>query len=109
MVIRFSNSDYEGISQPHNDALVVGLIIANYNVHRVLVDTRSSADILYWSIFKKLKLSRDGIAQVNFSLMGFAGEQVHSVGSIELPLTAESISKQVTVMVKFLLIDCLSA
>jgi len=38
--------------------------------------------------------------------MGFASELVHPVGSIELLLTTRSIPKQVTVMVKFLLVDC---
>jgi hypothetical protein len=41
--------------------------------------------------------------------MGFASELVHPVGSIELLLTTRSIPKQVTVMVKFLLVDCPSA
>jgi hypothetical protein len=90
-MIRFSDNDYEGIFWPHNNALGVALTIANHNVHQVLVDTGSSVDILYYSVFKKLKLSRNRIVPANFSLMGFAGEQVHLVGSIELLLTAESV------------------
>lgn len=54
LVIGFSDDDYAGISWPHRDALVVVLTIANHSVHRILVDTRSSADILYWSTFEKL-------------------------------------------------------
>lgn len=96
LVIGFSNSDYEGISWPHSDALVVVLTIANHNIHRILVDTGSSADILYWSVFEMLKLSRDRIVPDNFPLMGFAGEQEHPVGSIDLPLTTRSVPKQVT-------------
>lgn len=105
LVIGFLDSDYEGISWPHNDALVVALTIANHNVHLILVDTGSSIDILYWSIFEKLKLSRDRKVPVNFPLMGFAGEQERPEGSIELPLTARLVPKKVTVMVKFLMID----
>lgn len=50
-VIGFSNEDFAGVSLPHSDALVVTLVIANHNIHRVLVDTGSSADILYKSAF----------------------------------------------------------
>jgi len=109
MVIGFLDDDYEGISWPHNDALMVTLTIANHNVHRILVDNGSSVDLLYWSAFEKLKLSRDKIISVHFSLMGFKGEWVHSLGSIELLLTARAIPKQVTIMVKIILIDCPSA
>lgn len=51
LVIGFSDSDYEEISWTHSDTLVVELIIANHSVHQILVDTGSSADILYWSMF----------------------------------------------------------
>lgn len=37
--------------------------------------------------------------------MEFAGEEVHRIGSIELPLTAWSIPKQSMIMVKFRFID----
>jgi hypothetical protein len=45
-VIGFSNDDYVGVSLPHTDALVLSLSIANHKIHRILIDTGSSADIL---------------------------------------------------------------
>jgi hypothetical protein len=77
-------------------------MIANHNVHRILVDNGSSADTVLVA-FEKLKLSRDKIVSVHFPLMGFTGKQVQSLGSIELPLTIGAILEQVTIMVKFLL------
>jgi hypothetical protein len=47
MIIGFSDDDYAGVSLPHTDALVVTLTIANYQTRRILVDTGSSADILF--------------------------------------------------------------
>jgi hypothetical protein len=73
-VIGFPDDDYEGISWPHNDALVVALTIANNNAHQILVDNRSSSHILYRSTFEKLKRSRDKLIPVHFPLMGFVGE-----------------------------------
>ncbi|XP_059461787.1 uncharacterized protein LOC132190753 [Corylus avellana] len=87
------------------DALVVTLIVANHNVHRFLVDDGSSADILYWSTFKKLNLGQEKIVPTNYPLMGYAGEQVQPVGSIELQITAGSYPRQVMVMIRFLLVD----
>jgi hypothetical protein len=46
MVIGFSDKDFAGELQPHTDALVVTLTIANHNIHSILVDNGSLADIL---------------------------------------------------------------
>jgi hypothetical protein len=88
-VIRLSDDDCVGIYFPYSDALVVTLMTANHNVHRILVDNWSSTDILYWLIFEKLKLGREKIVLVHFLLMGFTGEQVQPLGLIELPVIAK--------------------
>ena len=50
-MIGFSEEDVRHLHHPHNDALFVGIQIEDYNMHRVLVDNRSSADILYYLAF----------------------------------------------------------
>ena len=45
--LTFSTEDEQGIHYPHDDPLVVTLMIANYAVKRVLIDTGSSSDILF--------------------------------------------------------------
>lgn len=94
-VTGFSDDDYAGISFPHNDALVVTLTITNHNVHQILVDSGSSADILYWSVLEKLNLGREKIVPIEYPLMEFVGEQVQPLGSIKLPMMAGTISRQV--------------
>jgi hypothetical protein len=74
-----------------------------------LVDTGSSTDLLYWPAFEKLKIGQDRIVLVDFPLMGFAGEHVDSVGSIEIPLTVRLVRNHGIIMVKFLLVDRPSA
>ncbi|GFZ05203.1 hypothetical protein Acr_17g0007750 [Actinidia rufa] len=51
--ITFSNDDLRGLHLPHDDALVVSAVIANFNVQRILIDNGSSADILFVSAFEK--------------------------------------------------------
>ena len=49
--ITFTNEDVERVHHPHDDAIVITLLIANYTTRRVLVDNRSSTDILYYPAF----------------------------------------------------------
>ncbi|XP_075649746.1 uncharacterized protein LOC142620231 [Castanea sativa] len=55
-ILRFFEEDKEGIIQPHNDALVLILQIAGYDVKRVMVDRGSRAEIIYPDLFKGLGL-----------------------------------------------------
>ena len=57
--ITFMDEDAEGVHHPHDDAIVITLLIADYTTRRVLVDNSSSADILYYPTFQKMKLGRD--------------------------------------------------
>ena len=50
-IIRFSEEDARRLYHPHDDALVVSIRVGDYNMHRVLVDNGSSADILYYPTF----------------------------------------------------------
>lgn len=62
MVIDFSNDDYIDISFPH---MVVTLIVANHNVHRILMNNGSSTNILYWFAFEKLNLGQERVVPTN--------------------------------------------
>ena len=47
-IIGFSEEDARRLHHPHDDALVVNVRVGDYNVHQMLVDNGSSADILYY-------------------------------------------------------------
>ena len=63
--ITFTDEDPERIHHPHDDTLVITLLIADYTTRRVLVDNRSSADILYYPAFQQMRLGRDQLRLVN--------------------------------------------
>ena len=105
MVIGFSDNYYVGILFPPMDALVVTLTVVKHNVHRILVDNGSSIDILYWFAFKKLNMGQEKVVPTSCPLIGFTGEQVQPIRSIELPVMAGLYLRQVIVMVRFLLFD----
>ena len=43
--ITFTDANTERVHHPHDDAIVITLLIANYTTKRVLVDNGSLADI----------------------------------------------------------------
>ncbi|XP_064941153.1 uncharacterized protein LOC103974602 [Musa acuminata AAA Group] len=58
----------------HDDALVISARIANAQVGRIMVDTGSSADILYWDAFQKLGLEQRqlvGLLQANADIFAW--------------------------------------
>jgi hypothetical protein len=84
--VTFSSEDEVRVSYPHDDVLVVTLMIGNYTTHRVLVDNGSSADVLFLSAFEKMKIEQKRIASAPVPLVGFIREKVLPKGTIALPL-----------------------
>ena len=78
------DEDAERIHHPHDDAIVITLLIADYTTKRVLVDNGSSADILYYPAFQQMRLGWDQLRPVNSPLVGFGGMKVQLVGTISL-------------------------
>ena len=69
--ITFTDEDAKRVHHPHDDAIIITLLIANYTTRRVLVDNGSSADILYFPAFQQMRLGRDQLRPVNSPLVGF--------------------------------------
>ena len=85
--ITFSDSYMEGCQHPHDDPLVIRVVIANKTVHRVLVDNGSSSDIIFTSALDKMGIGREKLKPINAHLQGFSGERVLPLGSIQLVFT----------------------
>ncbi|XP_075655135.1 uncharacterized protein LOC142625342 [Castanea sativa] len=105
----FTDEDAERIHHPHDDAIFITLLIANYTTRRVLVDNGSSADILYYPTFRQMRLRRNQLCLVNSPLVGFGGMKVQPVGTITLPVMVGSYPQQITEEVNFLVVDCSSS
>ncbi|XP_065017745.1 uncharacterized protein LOC135644205 [Musa acuminata AAA Group] len=89
----------------HDDALVISARVANAQVRRIMVDTGSSADILYFDAFQKLGLARENLSPMCSTLTGFTGDSISPLGAITLPLTLGTPSRSKTVMTTFLVVD----
>ena len=107
--IEFSEDDARRLHHLHDDALVVNLQIGDYNMHRVLVDNGSSADILYYSAFQQMRIDREQLTLTNAPLVGFKRTRVFPLGAITLAMRAGDYPQQITREVTFLVVDCSSA
>ncbi|GAV86962.1 hypothetical protein CFOL_v3_30388, partial [Cephalotus follicularis] len=104
-VISFSEADYEGVRLPHNDPVVVTLMVELFTMKRILTDSGSSADILYKHAFDQLRIPVDQLKPVKTPLVGFAGEIVHPLGSIDLSVVAGTAPRQTQVQMTFLVVE----
>ena len=110
--ITFIDEDAESVHHPHDDAIVITLLIADYMTRRVLVDNGSSADILHYSAFQKMRLGQDQLRPMNSPLVGFGGMKVQPTGTGTLPVVVGAYPQQITKEVKlscvglFIIIQC---
>ena len=107
--ISFTDEDAERIHHPHDDAIVITLLIADYTTRRMLIDNGSSAGMLYYPAFQQMRLRRDQLRPVCSPLIGFGGMKVQPVGTITLPVVVGSYPQQITKEVNFLVVDCSSS
>ena len=108
-IIGFSEDDARRLHHPHDDALVVSIRVGDYNVHRMLVDNGSSADILYYLAFQQMRINRARLTPTNAPLVGFGGTRVLPLGAITLPVTVGDYPQQIIQDVTFLVVDYSSA
>ena len=88
-------------TKPHDNALVIRLDVGGCELSRVMIDTGSSTDVLFYDAFKRMGFTKALLKQERTPLIGFAGETTYSLGSIELAVTAGEIRK----IVEFIVID----
>ncbi|XP_075665364.1 uncharacterized protein LOC142635029 [Castanea sativa] len=107
--IFFSEDDARGVSQPHNDPLVIALTIEGFNTKRILFDNGSSTDIMYLSAFQQLKLGPGRLRPFESPLVSFSGDRVYPKGIVTLKVTIGAYPKQQTRHLDFLVVDCPSS
>ncbi|KAL2251632.1 UNVERIFIED_CONTAM: Retrovirus-related Pol polyprotein from transposon [Sesamum indicum] len=103
--ISFNSSDKPEETGEMNDPIVIRLDIANFTVHKVLVNSGSSADIIFKSVINKMGLENIRLEPVRIPLVGFGGSEVTSLGMIELPVSMGDEPRRRTTMMKFLVVD----
>ena len=92
-IIGFSEEDARRLHHPYDDTLVVSIRVGDYNMHRVLVDNGSSADILYYLAFQQMRIDKERLIPTNGPLVGFGGSQVFPLGAVTLSVVVGNYSQ----------------
>jgi hypothetical protein len=74
-------------SAPHANAMVINCRVADWDLHKVLVDNNSHADIIFLHAFDRLGIRHNLLKPADNPLYGFGGNGTFPVGKIELPLS----------------------
>ena len=74
--IVFIEPDARWVHHPYEEALVIIAKIANSLIHRVLIDSGSTVNILYWNAYQKIRLKWADLCPTTSPLYGFTGESV---------------------------------
>ncbi|KAH7862454.1 hypothetical protein Vadar_005027 [Vaccinium darrowii] len=89
--ITFTDDDLDGVTVPHNDALVITLRIGEYDVEKILVDQGASTEIMYYNTFKRMELPPSSLQKCLVPLVGFSAQTVWPMGKVTLPVRAGSV------------------
>jgi hypothetical protein len=85
--LTFDAIDVELRGTPHTDAMVINCRVAGWDIHKVLVDNGSQADIIFLHAFDHMGISHNLLKPADNPLYGFSGKGTFPVGKIELPLS----------------------
>ncbi|RRT39826.1 hypothetical protein B296_00024524 [Ensete ventricosum] len=94
--------------QSHDDVLVISTRMTNAYVKRVMIDTGSSTNILYFDAFQRLGLTDRDLVALTSTLTGFTGDSVSPLGVTTIPVTFGGEPKSKTLMVSFIVVKLLS-
>jgi hypothetical protein len=98
--LTFDARDVDLRSALHIDAMVINCSVAGWDLHKVLVDNGSQADIIFLHAFDRMGISHSLLKPLDNPLYGFGGKGTFPVGKIELPpsfgVAPNARSEQVT-------------
>nr|ABW81181.1 gag-pol20 [Arabidopsis cebennensis] len=84
---------------PHNDPLVIMLAIGDHDVSRVLIETGSTIDVIFRKTLRQMKIDISRVSPTPRPVLGFSGERLMTLGTIQLPVRAGGITKIVDFLV----------
>jgi hypothetical protein len=85
--LTFDARDVDLRSALHVDAMVISCSVAGWDLHKVLVDNGSQADIIFMYAFDRMGIIHSLHKPSDNPLYGFGGNGTFPVGKIELPLS----------------------
>ncbi|XP_057740207.1 uncharacterized protein LOC130957361 [Arachis stenosperma] len=104
----FRSTDFNHTDANYDDPVVISVQLGDLIVRKVLLDPGSSADVLFFTTFEKMKLSSNILQPYHGDLVGFSGERVPVLGSVWLQTTLGEKPLFKTQDIQYLVVDCFS-
>lgn len=92
-MITLKNSKTWGFDGPYDDVLVLTLDVYGWEVSRILIDNRSSVDIIFSKSLRRKQIKESEADESSIELTGIDGKTTIVKGSIKLQVIATGISK----------------
>ncbi|XP_072052199.1 uncharacterized protein [Arachis hypogaea] len=104
----FRSTDFTHTDANYDDPVVISVQLGDLIVRKVLLNPGSSADVLFFTTFEKMKLSSNILQPYHGDLVGFSGERVPVLGSVWLQTTLGEQPLFKTQDIQYLVVDCFS-
>jgi hypothetical protein len=85
--------------------MVINCRVAGWDLHKVLVDNGSQADIIFLHAFDRMGISHNLLKLADNPLYGFRGKWTFPIGKIELPLSFGTAPNARSEQVTFDIVD----
>ncbi|XP_025680798.1 uncharacterized protein [Arachis hypogaea] len=103
--ISFVPRDFKANDRNLDDPVVITAQVKDPLVKKILMDPGSSADVLFYLTFQKMKLSDKNLQPSLGELVGFSGERVSIRGYIWLQTTFGEYPNSKTIDIQYLVVD----
>lgn len=97
------------VADPHNKELVIRVMISNYEVARIFIDSDISVNVLFKEAMDQMDLGVYHIEHVATALFGFTGYAVNPLRMRNLPLSLDENHTRKTQIVSFVVIEAPSS
>ncbi|XP_070020428.1 uncharacterized protein [Nicotiana sylvestris] len=92
--ITFDDANVDGVLTPHNDALVISLLVHDTNVKQVLIDPGSSVNIILLRVVNEMQVD-DKLIPKSHTLSGFDNSSVNKVEDASTRTSNEDVQTDV--------------
>jgi hypothetical protein len=103
--ITFDARDVDLRSVPHADAIVMNCRVAGWDLHKVLVNNGSQADIIFLHAFDRIGISHSLLKPADNPLYGFGGKGTFPIGKIDLSLSFGTVPNERSEQITFDIVD----
>lgn len=102
--VGLEDSDLEGVNFPHDDPLVIILVIGNFSVKQVFINNRASVNIRFHYVFLIMGYKDSQLTPSDVPIYRFNGMASNVEGTIQLLMTIGKEPREATQFLEFWLL-----